>query len=314
MQALEHQADAVAQIAARARAYFAGEWRGLAIKPRWHTLLVGPTGTGKTAVAHMVAAALNATTGTSNATTGTSTKILVISATGWIPAGAHQRGTKETIGVIASAVAANARTLLVADELDKITLRDNNGWQSYIRDEVMGLADGRWPAGLRMPDDSDEDGMDDATAMAILTAKLQSSVFILGVGTFQDWFDAPRRTIGFGGGDHDEPISGDVIAGLLPRELANRFGNIIRLPDLRHDDYARIAKQAEATLPERMRLAFREAAGRRIADAISAKKGVRFVEEAIMDVLTNPQEGLGIAIPQPSNSPQPTHTIDLCTL
>lgn len=309
MHALEHQAAAVAEIVARARAYFAGEWRGLAIRPRFHSLLVGPTGTGKTAVAHMAAAALNTTTGTSD-TTGIRTTVLRISTPGWIPAGAHQRGTKETISVIAAAVAANDRTLLVADELDKIALRDNNGWQSYIRDEVMGLADGRWPAGLRMPaDDEDGDSMEDA----ILTEKLQTTVFILGIGTFQDWFDAAssRRTMGFGANDQDETISGDVIAGLLPRELANRFGSVIRLPDLQPSDYARIAKQAEATLPERLRMAFREAAGRRIADAISAKKGVRFVEESLMDALT--QEGLENAIPQPTNSPQPTPTIDLCT-
>ena len=311
MQALEHQADAVAEIVDRARAYFAGEWRGLAIKPRWHTLLAGPTGTGKTAVASMAAAVLS--------DTGVRTTLLRISAPGWIPCGAHQRSARETISVIAAAVAANTRTFLVLDESDKLVDRaGDSGWKSYIRDEVMGLADGCWPTGLRMPaDDSDEDGMDDSTAMAILTEKLQRTVFILGVGTFQDWFDsAPsRRSMGFGANDQDETISGDVIAGLLPRELANRFGSIIRLPDLQPGDYARIAKQAEATLPERLKLAFRAAADRRIADAISAKKGVRFIEEAIMDVLTNhPHLGWGNAIPQPSNSPQPTPTIELCTL
>jgi hypothetical protein len=208
----------------------------------------------------------------------------------------------------------------VIDEADKLAEPKNgdNGWKSYIRGEALDLLDGRWPAGLRRPeDDTDDDSMDDARAMAILTDKLQRTVFILALGTFQDWFDAAssRRTMGFGADDQDEAITADVVAGLLPRELANRFGSIIRLPDLQSDDYIRIAKQAEATLPERLRSAFREAAGRRLAGAISAKKGVRFLEESMMDVLTiHPQVGLGNAIPKPSNSPQPTPAIEPCTL
>ncbi len=317
MQALEHQADAITEIAARARAFFAGEWKGLSIKPRWHSLLVGQTGTGKTAVAEMAAKAVTA--GTIGAA-GTASTILRCSSPGWVPAGAHQRGTKETISVIAAAVAANARTFLIIDEIEKLVDRvGDNGWKTYIRGEIYDLLDGRWPTGLRRPDDdSDDDSIDDAKAMAILTEKLQSSVFILGIGTFQDWFErAPsRRSMGFGANDQEETISADVVAGLMPRELANRFNSqLIMLRDLDARHYHMIAQQAENTLPERLRLAFRTEVDRRIHPAISAQKGVRFLEECLMEVLKNrPLEGLEITIPKPTKDPGINLLTELCSL
>ena len=236
-----------------------------------------------------------------------------VSSTSWVPCGAHNRSVAETIATLAQAIAANDRTLLVIDEIDKIYHGDNS-WQGYIRGEIFDLLDGKWPTGLKPPDDvSDDDAPppNESKWRELITTKLANTVFILGIGTFQDFFDSvgSRRAIGFGAADPaDEEISAEIVAEKLPRELANRFNSsLIRLPELRPEHYRLIANEATETLPLRMRAAFREAVARRIDGAISAKKGMRFLEEAMLDVLKN----LPI---EPTTSPKKDFPFDLCTL
>jgi SpoVK/Ycf46/Vps4 family AAA+-type ATPase len=192
---LAYQKEALEEITARANAYFAGQWKNLPIHPRWHTLICGPTGVGKTALAVLAAERVGAS-------------LLRISAPGWMPAGAHQRGTMESITVVAEHVARHERTMLVLDEMDKLvdggsSSAGNDSWRSYIRGEIYDLADGRWPAGMRQPDDEECNEV----SLDILTTKLKESVFILGVGTFQDWYDhsSSRRSMGFGAELDSEP-------------------------------------------------------------------------------------------------------------
>jgi ATP-dependent Clp protease ATP-binding subunit ClpA len=206
-----------------------------------------------------------------------------------MPCGAHQRGTKETLSVLAEAVASNPNTLLVIDEIDKIYQTDNS-WMGYIRGEIYELCDGRWPTGLQMPDD-------DSTEMTIaaLTSKLRNTVFIVGIGTFQDFFDSSisRRAIGFGAETNpaSDELTAEIVAQKLPRELANRFNStLIRIPDLQAEDYHRIALEAANKLPAHMQAAFRLEVSRRIDAAISTKKGVRFLEECAMETLKNHPE------------------------
>ena len=304
MQPLDHQQAALAEILARGRAFYAGHWRGLAIQPRFHSLLVASTGTGKTAIAEMAAAELGAT-------------MLRVSAPSWMPSGAKSTVT-ETIAVIAAAVAANDRTLLCLDEADKLMIRTgDNSWKSYVLAEIFELADSSWPTGLKLPEDENDDPL---MPIEALTTKLKTTVFILAIGTFQDWFDSTgsRRSMGFGAeiDNSAEEITVEEIAERLPRELTNRFNSsLIRMPELTREHYHRIAKQAQDTLPERMRQAFSEAVAARIAGAISAKKGVRFLEEALMETLKNcPPEELEKTNPIPSPETKTIDPFEICTL
>ena len=274
MEPLDFQKPALAEITARARAYFAfwnGPYRDMLLQPRWACILVAPTAVGKTTTASMVSEAIGAS-------------MLRISAPSYMPTGAHNRGCKETIIIIAQHVAKNDRTLLVVDELDKINDPDNT-WHGYIRNELMDLIGGVFPTGLNM-DDCD-------LTIEALNEKLRTTVFILGIGTFQSFFDSKpsRRSIGFGNDDADpsDEITAEIIAQRLPRELSNRFGKIVRLPELKETDYYQIAQEAERKLPEPMRIVFREEVSKRIPEAIEAKKGVRYIEEAVTATLIHLQ-------------------------
>lgn len=306
MEALGHQKAALAEIVARARAYFSANTyalKCLPIQPRWATILCAPTGSGKTALALMAAQAESV-----------EASFLRVSIPGWMPCGAHQRGTRETIRVIAEHVGRNARTFLVLDEIDKLIATTGDSWQSYIRGEIYELLDGRWPTGLHEVEDANENEVPIGT----LTDKLKDSVFILSIGTFQGWFDSAnaRRTIGFGDTADitTEEISAEQVAELMPRELANRHnGTIVRLPELMAADYHRIAHEIISKLPEQMRKPFRVEVEQRIQGAIEAKKGVRFLEEALTAVLVSlpPEPPLTI---NEIEEQKPNPEINLCTL
>lgn len=245
----------------------------MAIQPRWATILVAPTGVGKSTTASLVAS-----------DPAVCASMLRIAAPAYMPCGANNRGSRETITVIAQHVAKYDRTLLVTDELDKVS--EDNSWQGYIRNELMDLIGGIFPTGLNLPD---IDGCQNIT-IEELNEKLRTTVFFLAIGTFQEWFDTAknRGTIGFGNADPNEAsdsITAEIIAQRLPRELSNRFGKIVRMAELRPQDYHQIAIEAERKLPEALRKFFREEVSQRIPDAIESKKGVRFLEESLTAVL-----------------------------
>jgi hypothetical protein len=81
-------------------------------------------------------------------------------------------------------------------------------------------------------------------------------------------------------------ITADVVADRIPRELANRFSSdLIKLSGLQPEDYKRIAREAEAKLPVHLQRPFRAEVHKRLQGAIEAKKGVRFLEECVMQIL-----------------------------
>ncbi len=266
--------------------------------------MVGPTGTGKTAVAAMAAEALSGTIPVS---------LRRVSAPSYMPAGAANRGTRETICVIGEHIARHERTLLFIDEIDKIQ-ESENAWMGYIRAELFDLLDGRWPAGLK--EIEDENGNE--VPIESLTKKLQNSVFCLAAGTFQSWFDdtSSRRTMGFAAeiAPETHELSADIIAEKLPRELANRLNSsLIRIQELTPDDYHRIARETVDKLPQRMQQAFRAEVARRIPGAIATKKGVRFLEEVMLSVLINLPPSPEIIAEIVKSHPE-IPTLDLCTL
>lgn len=229
---------------------------------------------------------------------GVGASLLRVSVPEYIPTGANNRGARETITVIAEHIAKHPRTLLVADEICKLShnVGNDSAWLGYIRASLLEILDGRFPIGMR--EIEDENGNE--VSLETLTRKLRETTFILAIGTFQNWHDSSqeRKSMGFAAEMLDNPrhapITADIIAQTIPREIINRFGRIIQIPELKPLDYQQIARQAEAKLPEQMRLTFRAEAEKRIEAAIQGKQGARFIEEALTATLLNLPE------PEPS--------------
>lgn len=282
MRVFSHQSTAYAELVSRAQTYFAGHWRGLPIRTRWHSLVVGPTGSGKS----MLGTLLAEETGAS---------LLRIAATGYMPSGAHNRAVAETISTVIEHVHQHSKSILFLDELDK--LWHDTAWNSYIRGELFDLLDGRFPVGAKSSGEGSTLEVDDEGTLTLnqrntLTEKLCSSTFVVAAGTFQEFYDARPGSvrIGFHGNIHGSTQScgptANFIADRLPRELLNRFNSsLLVLPQLEPTHYQLIAQEAEKSLPAWLASAFRHAAVRRMEQAITAKSGCRFVEEALVDAL-----------------------------
>ncbi len=295
MNLFAHQVSAFEELLARAQTYFEGQWRELQIRPRFHSLIAGPTGVGKTAIINLLA-------------TKTEAFPLRLSASGWMPAGAHQRAVQETIPIIADHLERYPRVILFVDEADK--LYHENSWNSYIRGELYELLDGRWPVGTRALDESSDVEFPSEAKLELLNRRLNESTFIVGAGTFQDYFDATsenRSQIGFGSASAKATkaqISAEEIARRLPREFANRWNStLVLIPELEPKHYYAVVDQAAKILPSWLRGAFRAAALRQIEVAISGKKGCRFIEEAVLEALQTVTKTIAPLAPEPNNDP-----------
>jgi len=283
MNLFNHQKAAYEQIVALAQTYFQGHWQRLDIQTRWHTLLLGPTGVGKSAMAKMVARATGAA-------------VCQINLPSWMPSGAHDRATAQTLPLILKHIVGHPRTLLFLDEFDKAhanagqtgSAQFSSPWMSYIRSELYELLDGRWPAGIKFERDEEDD--ESASGEHLSGEKLRTKTFVLAAGTFQFFYDIkPSRSVGF-----HKPLesctatlapSYDTIIEMMPRELGNRFGHFVALPQLTAGDYRNLARQAEARLPKWITPAFRHAVSKRLSQAIETKAGCRFVELALAEAL-----------------------------
>ena len=286
MKLFPHQQLAFDDLLSRAKTYFSADWHDLSIRPRFHSLICGPTGTGKTAVAMQLASSLDA-------------NLYRVSINNWMPLGASNRGSRETVVDIARHIASSDKSVIFIDELDKIW--HESSWKSYIKAELFDLLDGRWSDGLKVESDEDEPTSTCAFATnrekAVATRKLRYRTFIAAAGTFQDFYELRTVSkIGFGESENPqrEFLDPSEIAKRLPRELTNRFhSHLIALPPLKRADYHDLAETALANLPIWLHATFRIAAARQLETAVAAQKGCRYVEECLLEALQNakkPQE------------------------
>lgn len=271
-----HQSSAIKELTKRAEIFYGNNWQNLCVRPRFSSLVIGPTGSGKTSIVASVAASVNA-------------EYLRISAPEWMPLGAHNRGGKETLPFIAKKIEDSHRLIICIDEIDKLCY--DSSWSSYQKGEIYDLLDYRVPPTLQLAETEEESAENEATKEQLrndrvlnINAKMGTTVLIIGVGTFQDFFEK-RHSLGFGN-DSFKNITAYDIAKRLPRELANRFnGTLILLPPLTADDYRNMASSTALRLPHWIRAAFLKSASQLIENARTTEKGCRYIEEAVLMAL-----------------------------
>jgi SpoVK/Ycf46/Vps4 family AAA+-type ATPase len=267
----EHQTAAFEKLVSAGRVCFSLLRENLPIQPRTSSLIVGPTGTGKTFLANAVAASL-----------GVHCKHLSVAE--WMLIGTSSRGAARTWNSIFDFLvqAQNKRgAMIFLDEIDKLT--GTSDWCQHLRMEVFRLLDRVVPPDLA---DSDDKKQPEALFTAVADV-LKHKTFIVAAGAFQDFWDSLGNQVGgFAGEPKADIPSSDRLSNHLARELINRFrADIVLLPSLGPRDYENILLAAADKMPESMQERFLSLGTERLFTAHANRQGVRFLEELVADVL-----------------------------
>jgi len=276
---LDHQKSAFDKLLALARACFYTQRQTLPIRPRSNTLIIGPSGTGKTFLASAIAEKIGA-------------PFLSMTVGEWILLGCTHRGAESTWPLIVRFLLTNRNSegvVLFVDEVDKLC--GHTSWETFLRTEIFKLLDLDVPEGI-CNSDNDRIGAEDLKAAREVLA---NRTLILGAGAFQEfWEKGSQSSIGFSQiSSPPQQISLCDLTATLPRELTNRFrSDLIVLLPLTKSDYHRIVNETSAQVPVYLRANFLRLALERIESAIRCQQGCRFLEEVMMDTVIAERENI----------------------
>lgn len=238
-------------------------------KIRGHTLLLGPSGTGKSHLASCVSTELKI-------------PLISVSVGEWSLLGSNRKSSSATWSTLWKFLKENrtgSGAVIFLDEIDKVSM--SSEWTTYLRLEVFMLLDGKIPNGLL-----DDDETIDSGELRAVGEFLREHCFILGAGAFQDLLESREKpALGFQRPDNkQDSIHLDQLSKILPRELTNRFrSEVLALPTLSAADYLSILNATEELLPEHLREIFIEVGRRSIPGAVRDQKGVRMLEEVLLE-------------------------------
>lgn len=253
-----YQTKAAEEIRKTIQAWQAFESEGENIRPRFHRLITGPTGTGKTHLCKAICEELEM-------------PYMVVSTPSWIIAGAR---SEPTLGAIIESLENSSPKVFILDEIDKIS--GTTSWDSNLRAEVFDFLDGRFPPTLTAALVKEHGEVPD-----VVTFNYRESL-ILACGAFQQRQN--QKACGFL--DQQHPIDIKELQKDIPPELANRFHcDLIALPNLSKQDYEDMIGLVASGLDESIRGRFLGIAQARMEAAAEAGLGARMIENALASVL-----------------------------
>lgn len=266
---LPHQRAAYESLLEVGSACFAMARQELGILPRTNTLLVGPTGSGKTFLAQKVAAELGV-------------PFYGLSISDWMPLGTTHRGAAQTWPSICNFLIRNHDQTGVVIFVDELCKLGTSSWDTYVKVELFRLLD--LSISTDLLDEFEEKFSDEDRANALDV--LRNRAYLIGGGAFQDIWESAGPSIGFSGTSHPPELSLGRLARMLPRELVNRFrSSVITLPFLDIADYSAMLENSIGTIPAYLRNRFGQLGRERIVEASRQQQGVRFLEELMLDTI-----------------------------
>lgn len=238
------------------------------VKPRFHTLVVGPTGGGKSHVAKDALTKL-----------GFDVKVLTTSA--WIVLGAKSRPTLFSIIDFFEDTGDKPRAILL-DEIDKVGGHDS--WTTNLRSEIYDLLDGRISIG------GDDEAHYDSDAIGRARGTIKN-VHVVGCGAFDGLINT--RTAGFvsSGGE----INLKQLKAAIPQELLNRFSTQLAIiPPLGVEDYKEMRDDVLNNMGEgEIKEKAKEFADIIFDEAVICQSGARYCEDFVGAAISTVAEQLG---------------------
>ncbi|MBC7980363.1 MAG: ATP-binding protein [Armatimonadetes bacterium] len=248
----------------------------LPLKPRTSSLIVGPSGMGKSHLARELAKEAGVPFWEANVAS-------------WIVLGA--KGGNQTLPSLVTWIANRKSGLIFLDELDKLTSQGE--WTNAIRLEIHDLIDGRLPDGAidvsgttqmeELTDDQDK-FVRKTLIKSEVEDKLKNSFMIVGAGAWQEAWLSHGQPIGF----HQEQevktlaerIERKQIKKSITPEILQRFRNeILFLDPMTEADYLHAMISLSGRLPVNQRCRFVELAIKSIPSAVEDGLGMRVFEE-----------------------------------
>ena len=279
---LPHQQKAFDDLVATAKVCFTFPRKSAPVQLKTATLIVSPSGAGKTFLAAAVAAEM-------------AVPYCHVSVADWVIMGSSARGGAVTLAHICSFLRSCRNrdgAVIMIDEIDKLGGGAGGGngstgssaWCQFLRLEAFQLLD------LRLPSNLVDGESDMVSPMAIAEAMqvLQHKTLILAAGAFQDlWDNRARPAMGFLPSEAtDDPPDLLELSTRLPKELVARFrSKIVVLPPLKERDYHQMLEQTAAKVPAALRQTFIRLGRQRAVEALRLQQGARFLEELLLDTI-----------------------------
>ncbi len=249
----------------------------LAVMPRCHSLIIGPSGSGKSHVARRIADELGL-------------PCLVINVATWVViASRSEPWTWTTICEWLSGIEAG---VLILDEVEKNSTGSSSDYGTYARMEQHDLLDGLVPVSAKIPEREDggfpfdfEATGDRSGDRAILAKRLRERVMVIGCGTWQSAWRGNARHMGFSM-ELDapaEPPSREQILASIDAELRQRFRDeILVLPPMGRGDYEATARSIIGKIPVEYRAEWRNHLAAAIRKGVEGTLGMRVFEELLL--------------------------------
>lgn len=280
---LPHQQNHFDRLCAIARAEFRDDKNHLPIKIRTNSLVIGPSGSGKSHIVKLLAESLEV-------------PLFRIASSEWMILGGNGKGTNFTWPAIFRFLSEHHERqgkIIFVDEIDKIC--GISDYTNYLRTEIFMLLDKSIPENLKEDILLELDSHADALKIA---RKSFEQTLIIAAGAFQMvWDEQSSKSLGFNSQTTIPklPDLGDL-AKFLPKEIINRFGkNLIVLPPMNYEDYQSMMECLTQAMPIDLRQKFHDAANRNLTEAVRLQLGPRYFEEVMLEVMLS--EPIPIKIP-----------------
>ena len=267
----------VAQIATE------GSREGMAIMPRCHSLIVAPSGVGKSHVARAISNILDVPS-------------LVLNVGSWVLL-SHKSESWTWTHIVEWISSLSGGGILVLDEIDKCA--GGSEWSNYLRLEIHSLLDAVIDTTIPLPNQVNEFLLEnpwteaqDQTAPQVrgcLEKVLRERVMVIACGAWQSAWRGNARQLGFSDGGSetppDPPSRAQILASIEP-ELRQRFRNsIVLMHPMSKADYTCVAKFIEKIIPPHVLPAWTHLVQDAIQQAVDSTLGMRVFEELLLQAM-----------------------------